>query len=80
MTVTIAKLSLLGLALALAGAGPALAASKKPVTHAKHAAPMSSTEDLNAKSLAAAQQGQAFMPTGSPAPAAAPATATPKKM
>ena len=36
------------------------------------------TDQLNAQSLSAAQQGKAFMPTASPAPAATPPA--PKKM
>jgi hypothetical protein len=81
-----AKLWLAGLALALVGAGPALAGSKKATHHAKSETTASATtDDLNAQSLAAAQQGKSFTPVASPAPApeAAPATkgeAAPKKM
>ncbi len=77
------------LTLGLIAGGPALAATKKPMAHhGKMATPTAeqvTTDQLNAQSLMAAQQGKAFMPAGSmaptaPAPAPAAPPATPKKM
>jgi hypothetical protein len=77
------------LMLGLAAGGPALAATKKPMAHhGKMATPTAeqvTTDQLNSQSLMAAQQGKAFMPGGSaapatPAPAPAAPPAAPKKM
>lgn len=81
MTRPIAALSLLaGLGLAMAAIShPALAATKKkPMMHG-HSAPaaMSTTDELNAQSLAAAQAGKSFSPAAEPM---APAKSSPKKM
>lgn len=52
------------LAFGVATGGPALAASKKPMSHhASKAMPETTTDQLNAASLAAAQQGKPFSPT-----------------
>ena len=77
-----AKLWLTGLTLALLGAGPAIAATKKPMKHATAHSSGMTTDELNGQSLAAAQQGKPFMPAANAAPPA-PATqgaAAPKKM
>ncbi len=66
-----AKLLLAGLALAMLGAVPAMAAAKKkPMHHAAATSTDMTADQLNAQSLSAAQQGKAFMPAASSAPAA----------
>ncbi len=56
------KIALAVAALALLAGGSALAASKKPAKTTSTAPAAATTEDLNAKSLAAAKAGTDFVP------------------